>query len=266
MRTLLTLLASAIVISVLLLVGVQLASAGTPDAPELTDVAGDCAVPYGNEYLDLAAAWVDNEDADSFDVHLRLAAWRAELAEGSGYAVQFSHQGVTWGIVAVYSSVIAEGWSFSTGVATAELAEGFEDAPGSFDAATSTMVVTFAKGIFPHRDATDTTLRDFVAMSADLRPAYPFFVGEDAGLDGNGRWIVCDDAVGTGTYTFAAGAHSSAHTTHDAATLEGATAENATGEPDASGAAPVAQPEENDTPLAPLVAIGALVLAAARRR
>lgn len=265
MRVLLALLVSAIAITVALLVGVQLASAGSADAPELADAAGDCAIAYGKEYLDITGAWLDAETADTFDVHLQLAAWRAEIAEGSGYTVQFSHQGVTWGVVAVYSSVVAEGWEFSTGVATAELAENFEDAPGSFDAGTSSITVTFPKRLFPHVDANDTTVRDFVAMSADLRPAYPFFLGEEAGLDGNGRWIVCDDAAGTGTFEFRAGAHSAEHSTHESGAADAASVEAAPQDP-AEDAPLQTQSSKKDTPLASLVAIGALVLAAMRRR
>ena len=266
MRSLAPLLLLAVALSVGLLVGAQLASAGTADAPELTDPPGDCAVPYANAYLDVVAAWIDAETAATFDVHLKLAGWQEEVAEGSGYTVQFTHQGVQWGIVAVYSSVVAEGWEFSTGMATAQLAEGFEDAPGSFDAATAEIVVTFAKDIFPHKDASDTTLREFHALSADLRPAYPFFLGEPAGLDGNGRWIVCDDAVGAGSYAFAAGAHSAGHEAHapGAANATAAAVEPASVPQPAPS--PGADPAARDTPLAPVLALAALVLAAARRR
>ena len=251
----------------LLLAALPLASAGTPEAPELADAVGDCSIAYGQEYLDIVAAWIDTEDADSFDVHLRLATWRAEVAEGSGYTVQFAHQGVSWGIVATYSSVVGSGWSFSTGVATAELAEGFEEAPGAFDPATATITVTFAKDLFPHNDPNDTTLRDFVAMSADLRPAYPYFVGEGAGapVESNGKWVVCDDAVGTGTYAFGAGAHS-AHAAGTAPAAETSAPAPTTEGPAATASPPGAPAGGNDTPLAPLVALAALALAALRRR
>lgn len=86
MRVLLTLLASAIVITVLLLVGVQLAAAGTADAPEISDPAGERAFPYGNAYLDITNAWIDGETTDAFDVPLRLAGCEDELAEGSVFA------------------------------------------------------------------------------------------------------------------------------------------------------------------------------------
>ena len=264
MRTLLALLAFAIVFSLLLLGVAQLASAGSAELPELTDASGDCAVPYGDIYLDVISAWIDGETTESFDVHLQLAGWEGEVAEGAGYAVQFAHQGTTWGIVAVYSAVLSEGWEFSTGMATAELAEGFEPAEGSFDEPTATISVTFAKALFPHVDMNDTTVRDFVALSADLRPAIPFFLGEDAGLDGNGRWIVCDEAVGTGSYELGM-SHGGEHAAHVA---------DASPSPDADGAATLAaeggperEPEPaKRTPLGAAVPIVALAVGIALAR
>jgi hypothetical protein len=265
----LTLLLICVALSVSLLLGIQLAAAGAPDAPEVSDASGDCAVPYGNEYLDITAAWIDNEDADSFDVHLALAKWNEQVAEGSGFAVQFSHQGVRWGIVAVYSSVLTEGWEFSTGVATAQLAEGFEDAPGSFDAASASMVVTFPKSLFPHEDPTDRLVRDFQAMSADLRPAYPFFLGEEAGLDGNGRWVVCDDATSAASYELTGhGAAAGEHAQHDGMAGDNATADASVdaSAPTTQDPAPADAADEKSVPMPFALVALALALALALRR
>ena len=244
----------------LLLVLVPFASAGSAEAPELTDELGDCAVPYGNAYLDVVAAWVDGETETTFNVHLQLASFESGIAEGAGYSVQFTHQGLSWGIVAVRSTVIADGWEFSTGRATADLAEGLEEAPGSFDEATSTITVTFPKGLFEHGDGGDTTLRDFVAMSADLRPAYPFFLGEEAGLDGNGRWIVCDEAVGALDYAFTSGRHSNQHAAHGAGAPPMEHVPAAAVEP-----APPAEAPTKETPLPAALALLALALALVAR-
>lgn len=271
MRSILAILAWAVVITVLVVGGSQLASAGSPEAPEITDPAGDCAVPYGNLYLDITSAWIDNEDADSFDVHLALAGWEDEVAEGAGYAVQFVHQQLQWGVIAFYSPAVEGGWVFWTGQATLADVSDTVDAVGSFDVGASTIHVTFPKDLFPHVDATDTTLREIMAMSVDVRPAYPFIVGGDtpASTDPDGKWVACDEAVSSATFQFTQGGHSVAHAPSDTAPSPSAGAsgdvEGAAVEAAPTAATP-AQTASKDTSLPALVAIGALLYAAMRRR
>lgn len=245
-----------------------LAAAGTPEAPELTDPAGDCAVPYGNEYLDIVAAWISGETVDTFEVNLQLATWTEPIAEGAGFTVQFSHQGLEWGIIVTYGALSFGGWSFATGRASAEEATDFAPAEGRFDAATLTITTTFPKNLFPHKDMNDRQLVGMKALSADLRPAIPFFVGAEAGapVSGDGRWIACDEATASMPYVFTGG-HGSDHAMHEAQ-LERAQEANATAEPQEEGPGVVAAaaPEGNDTPFPAIALVAALALAALARR
>lgn len=243
--------------SVLLIVSLSTARGGTAETPEISDPPSDCALPYGNAYLDATSAWIDGEDADSFDVHLRLAAWDATAAEGAGYAVQFTHQGKTWGVVAFYSALFEGGWIFWTGQATLDNTDGFEDASGAFDAATATVTITFDKGLFPHADATDHALSKFSVMTVDVRPAYPFILGQDAGTDADGHYVLCDAAASDAVYVFTTGGHSTEHAAHAPAEKE-TEKETADREP----VAPAASTEQPKSET-PFPSVGVLALAPA---
>lgn len=195
------------------------ARAGTMDAPELSDAAGDCSVLWGNAYLDLVSAWISDETATDFRVSLALASFDDAIAEGAGYTVQFEHQGVAWGVIATYRPLSAEGWDWFTGHAQSSGSldlESMERTSGAFDPATATLTWTFPKSLFPHADANDNALVRFWAGTADLRPAYPLLLaGETAGDAANGRWIVCDEArADESAYSFSSGHH--AHAPQDA--------------------------------------------------
>lgn len=188
-----------------------LAAAGTQDAPELTDDAGDangCFGPVGNEYADIVAAWVSDETADAFTVNIALAKWTNEnIATASGYTIQFTHQEKQFGVAAAYiPPPLGDGWEFDNGyidLQTQELKD-FEDAEGSFTPGTPAIIsVVFDKGNFPHGQAMDHTLHTFVGGSADFKSGAPAIVtGDDL------EFMVCDRVESAATYTFQTGAHS----------------------------------------------------------
>lgn len=243
--------------------------AGSEAEPEVTDAEGDCALPYGASYLDVVAVWIESETETSFVVATKLAAFDERVAEGAGYTIQFEHQGMTFGVVALYRPMSGAGWEFYTGRVDAHEAESDTLTPrqGSFDAASATFAIPFPKPLFPHRDASDRELRAFHAVSADLRPAYPFLLATDRLVDGssNDRWLVCDEATSDATYAFRTGAHSEEHD-HGAGVAEPPAAPAAAEAP-AEGASPGA-PAEADAPGAravPLPAWLALVALAFSR-
>lgn len=189
------------------------ATAGSPEQPEVADASGDCALPYGAAYLDLTRAWIRGENATGFQVAMELARFDDATAEGAAYVVQFEHQGVRWGTLAMFRPVSDSGWAFFTGQIDSERAatDTFQPAVGTFDAGSSPIVtVAFDKAIFPHEHADDRELRGFYAGTADLRTAYPFVLATDSlsPRSSNGRWLVCDEATSDATYTFQEGAHS----------------------------------------------------------
>lgn len=68
----------ALLVLAALLAATAPASAGSADAPEVTDPAGDAgpngaAVPAGFEDLDIVAAWFENENADTIDLVIKTA-------------------------------------------------------------------------------------------------------------------------------------------------------------------------------------------------
>lgn len=255
------------------------ASAGTAEQPELTDPPGDCSFAPANHYADIVAAWISGETATSFDVNLALAEFsQPQLAEMSGYTVQFEHQGKQFGVVAFYWQ---GQWEFSTGFVNTDTGEAsdFSDAEGTFTAGTPAIItVSFDKALFPHDDPNDNALRAFHAGTADFKPYAPFFFVPAALPVAPPFLGACDTATSDATYTFGTGDHSG----HGAATGgdAGAPMGNATGSDADAGAANgttgdgVAQLADqqgaggNDTPgpsLA-LVAIAAAGAALARRR
>lgn len=254
--------------SIALLLAAPAALAGTPDAPEIADPAGDCEFAPANHYADIIAAWISDETAMDFLVHLRLAEWLQDAAGAyAGYTVQFSHQGVQWGIAAFYDP--QAGWEFSTATIDTTTGErgNFTDTSGTWDASTATMSVVFPKSIFPH-DGNDNKLSGFVAGSADFKKDIPFFIA--AGVTGMPPPLpltFCDRAESTATYTFQVGQH----TMRESATMD-ATAQNdsATDAPEDvdRAAAPEARDapaKETPSPSAALVLLVAACLVALRR-
>lgn len=249
------------------------ARAGSPDAPELSDAAGDCASPpgaLGNEYLDIVSAWISDESDTAFNVNLAIAKWNDAAGEASGFTVQFSHQGVEWGVIVAYSQQFFAGWSYQTGQADADSASGFNDTTGSFTPGSPAIITaSFPKSLFPHNDPTDSSLVSFNAFSADLKSYLPFAIAQGSGapVDANGHWIVCDEAVGDGEYEFGSGGHSAHAPADDESAMTNATAQPSAPTGDgAPGASDKAEEPAKTLPVAPLLAAAALAGAAAIAR
>lgn len=254
------------VLMLLAVIAVPVAHAGTAEAPELTDPAGDCEFAPGNSYMDIVAAWVSDETADGFNVNLQLGDWVEPLAGGAGYTVQFQHQGVQFGIVAAYMGP-SMGWYFANGYIAEDESSDFTETSGSFTAPVIT--VLFLKSNFPHADANDNRLVQFTAGSIDMKLQVPFFF-VPAQSPVFPPAIACDGAEGQGTYTFAVGDHSQHAagntTTPDASSPDGtqATTQPPTTTPEA--VAPASAPE-NDVPAPGLLLVaGAVAVAAFARR
>lgn len=188
-------------------IGAPFASAGTMEDPELSDAEGDCAFAPGNEYMDIVAAWVSDETAADFTVNMAIAKWSNEAGGGAAFTVQFTHQGVQFGVVAAYQG--PDGWYYGNARVDSNGVNEMVETRGSFSAGTpSVLSIVFLKSHFPHTDATDTKLRSFTAGSADLKPALPFLItGQQTPLPLTDMMIACDDASGTGEYEFAVGDH-----------------------------------------------------------
>jgi len=228
-----------------LLLASPVAVAGTLEAPELTDAAGDCSYALGNEYADVVAGWVSDESSTHFNANIALAKWTlAQVAEFSGYTLQFTHQGKQFGAAAFYAN---GQWEYSNAfidLDSGEMSE-FVEAEGSFaPGEPSILSIQFAKAHFPHGDSADNSLRDFEAGTADFKWYGPSFItGQDNPVPP--PFFGCDVAAGDGIYEFSVGGHS----THDMS------ADNASADPmavegdDASDAAspdavaPLAAPE-----------------------
>lgn len=86
--------------------------AGTPEAPEVTDPAGDCEFAPGNQYMDVVAAWISDETPNDLNVNIQLASWTPVVSEGAGFTLQFRHQGVRFGVLAGF---IAQTWTYGNG-------------------------------------------------------------------------------------------------------------------------------------------------------
>lgn len=236
------------------------ASAGTPEAPEITDAAGDCAFAPGNHYGDIVAAWISDETAESFMVNIQLAEFVEPLAGGIGYTIQFEHQGVQFGVVAAYMGP-GLGWYYANGYVSGDEASDFNETEGSF---TSPLIsVLFLKSNFPHGDSADNQLVNFQGGSIDLKAQVPFFF-VPAPLPAYPPALACDEVDGTIAYTFTVGQHA----------MHGASG-NETGEPETivdagiEEAPAVTTPAESAAPArsvpgpglaAALVALGALAL------
>lgn len=266
----------------LMLLAVPLASAGTAEAPEVTDAEGDasaCFGPAGNEYADLVSAWVSDETATSFVVNIALAKWTADqLGTASGYTIQFTHQGKQFGVAAAYiPPPMASGWEFSNGYIDLETQElkDFEDAEGSFTPGTPAILsIVFDKANFPHGEAMDHALHTFVGGSADFKNGIAGFVtGEELDM------TICDTVESSATYMFMTGDHSmsgmgAANETSDGdmdhAQHQGGAATDAGDDVDAAAAPAGDDGAQNDTPAPGLMLVAlagvAAALAARRRR
>ncbi len=201
-----------ILFTFLALLATPLAAAGTAEAPEVTDPAGDaaCFGPAGNEYADIVSAWISDESETTFNVNIALEKFTVDsLATATGYTVQFTHQGVQFGAVAAYiPAPMGPGWEYTNGyvdTTTGELGE-FHDSRGSFTAGTpSILTIEFAKSLFPHGDMADNRLVNFVGGSADFKTWVPFFVADQ---EPTTDFVECDHVESSAVYEFQVGGHS----------------------------------------------------------
>lgn len=257
-----------------LLAFAPLAAAGSAEAPEITDPAGDvaCFGPAGNEWADIISAWIDTETEDSFTVHIALAKFTADtLATATGYTIQFSHQGVQFGAIAAYiPAPVGDGWQYDNGFIDTETGElgDFQDAEGSFTPGTPAIIsIEFSKDMFPHGDSTDNKLVGFSGGSADFKHWTPFFV---APADPPVPFQVCDAVASSAEYVFQVGGHSQHATPSDtsAPTEDGATVNDSDETPESGGAVQPAATQDKDTPFAPvpLALLAVAMLALVRRR
>lgn len=217
---------TSLVLTFIAILAIPAASAGTAEAPEVTDPAGDCQFAPGNHYADIVAAWISDETADDFIVNIKLSEFIAESAGlFAGYTLQFSHQGVQWGVAALLGQ---DGWEWTTAqidTTTGEMG-GFNDTTGQFDASTLTMSILFPKSLFPH-DGNDNKLSGFEGGTADFKKDVPIFILQGFGAPAPDPMITfCDLVESAATYTFTVGRH----TMHDSA----ASASNETMTADAS--------------------------------
>lgn len=247
------------------------ASAGSRDAPEVTDATGDCAFAAGNEYADIVAAWVSAETAQDFSIDLQLAKFTEQAAAFAGYTLQFTHQDVQFGVVAFFDPANG-GWEFSTGyidMTSGEMRD-FDDTSGAFDASSATLTILFPKSLFPH-DGDDNTLRGFVGGTADLKKDVPVFVAQGAGapVPTAGPLLICDQVESSAVYTFTTGQHTQ-HAGAATPTTPSAgedPSETAAGAPEPASPTPTPSSPARGTPGVPLAALllGVAGLALARR-
>lgn len=251
------------------------ASAGSSEAPELTDAAGDCAQPWANEYADIVAAWISDETETSFMVNMAINRWSDALGVGSGFTLQFEHQDVQFGAAAFYGGAALGGWAYSNAYIDLETGQSsnFTPAEGSFAAGSPAIItVEFAKSFFPH-NRPDNALRSFEAGSADFKLFLPLFVASPpVGLPELVNGILfdnvaaCDVATSDAEYVFHVGGHSM----HEMAAMQAAQdVTNTTGTPESSVAV-AAQVEPEGGAAAPpwawVVLAAGVVLGALRRR
>lgn len=179
------------------------ASAGSAEEPEVVDPVGDCAFAPGNHYMDVTAAWISDETADAFNVNIKLAEWVQPVAEGAGFAVQFKHQGVEFGVLAGF---IANQWAYGNGKVSNSEVESFNETSGSFKVNPPVITILFHKDNFPHTNMMDNQLVDFSGGSIDLKPQEPFFF-VPATLPAYPPPVDCDTIQGTIPYEFQVGQH-----------------------------------------------------------
>lgn len=214
------------------------AIAGTQEAPEMTDAEGDCAFPPGNEYMDLTAAWISDETATDFNVNVAIAKFNDAMAAGTGITIQFTHQGVQFGVVGAHQG--PDGWFYGNALVDESGVSEIVETSGSFTPGTpSILSVKFLKSNFPHGDATDNRLVDFFGGSVDLKPLLPFLATgqEPPGSFSQGQ-VDCDDITGDVEYTFAVGDHSSHEMGGSADASDDTEADDATGDATSGAASP----------------------------
>lgn len=184
------------------------ASAGSRDAPEVPDAAGDCAYAAGNEYADIVAAWISDETAMDFVVNIGLSKWTQDmLASYAGYTLQFTHQGVQWGVAALYNP--QGGWEWSTGHIDTETGAmgNFTETTGEWDATSATMSIVFPKAIFPHA-GDDNRLHTFAGGTADFKKDLPIFLAQGVGAPVPSQdYMLCDLVESASEYAFTVGQH-----------------------------------------------------------
>ncbi|HLE96971.1 MAG TPA: hypothetical protein VI997_06320 [Candidatus Thermoplasmatota archaeon] len=245
------------------------ASAGAADAPELEDATGDCAFVAGNEYVDIVSAWVSDETEDAFTVNIGVAKWSEQAGVGAGFTIQFLHQDVQFGVTALRTH---EGWEFGNALYEGGRISGYNESTGSFTPGTPAVIsIAFEKANFPHADAMDHTLGSFTGYSGDLKGAFPLFLlPANPPVPPETIIAPCDQATGTGEYTFETGQHA-----HMAAGANQTTQQDAAKDLDASSTdSGAAAPSDVATPEAETPAIGAfgavaalgVAVALARRR
>lgn len=251
---------------------IPLANAGTPEAPEVVDDAGDCELLPGNEYADIVSAWISDETADAFNVNIAIAKFNDLLGPFAGFALQFEHQGIRFGVAGLYSG--PDGWVYGTGYIDFETGEvnNWTDVEGSFAPGTpAVLTIPFAKSNFPHANMADNSLRGFVGGSADFKPGAPFFVAPPPVEWPLPTFHMCDDVESAATYDFAVGSHSmgaAGASANATVAADGAsTSVEGGGQEIVATAADGGDAPSNDTP-GPAVAVivGLVALAAAARR
>lgn len=245
---------------VVLILLAPLASAGSAEAPEVVDAAGDCAFPPGNHYMDVVAVWISDETADAFNVNIQLSEWVAPAAEGAGFAIQFKHQGVEFGVLAGY---FAQTWGYGNGRVSDSEIESYNETSGSFKASPPVITVLFQKNNFPHANAMDNKLVDFTGGSIDLKPLEPFFL-VPAPLPAYPPGLECDTVQGTIPYEFQVGQHA-----HDMSAMNSTAETNTTATPDSleNTAAPTpSEPAKSVPGFQAVAVVVALAALAARRR
>ncbi|HUR68047.1 MAG TPA: hypothetical protein VM370_02290 [Candidatus Thermoplasmatota archaeon] len=155
--------------------------------------------------MDIVGAWISDETATDFNVNIALASWIPVVSEGAGFTIQFTHQGVEFGVLAGY---VAQTWTYGNGAIDDGGGAGtFNETTGSFQESPPVISVLFAKSNFPHTNMADNQLVDFWGGSIDLKPIEPLFFAP-AQPPVSPDVIACDEVTGTGSYTFTAGAHS----------------------------------------------------------
>lgn len=242
------------------------AQAGSRDAPEVPDAEGDCAFAAGNEYGDVVAAWISEETAMDFQVNIALAKWTQDaLGSYVGYTLQFTHQGVQWGVAAFYDP--QGGWEWSTAQIDAEQSElsNFSDTTGAWDAATATMTIAFPKSIFPH-SGSDNKLSGFAGGSADFKKDIPIFIAQGAGAPVPSQdFLICDTMESASVYEFTVGQHTT-HAPSASATPDAPTASAAPGDAPTPPPASISSPKQGAPGIGPLGLLAVLACLAAWRR
>lgn len=157
---------------------------------------------------------MSDESATHFTVNLALSKYTADpLGFFVGYTVQFTHQGVTFGVLAFNGGPAFGGWSYSNGFVNFDSGEveNATEASGTFTPGSPALLsIQFDKALFPHGNGADNKLVGFKAGTADFKAPMPVWIVQGtSGVDvpAEPPFTVCDLAEGTGTYAFQVGGH-----------------------------------------------------------